>query len=472
MRPTGNRALQISKNEWLLLALFVLIALAAATVAYVAGAGLERGQEAALVPSATPGLPATAPPAGNTPVPTSVPQVQASPSPTATLQVTPTATACVPPAGWVLYTVQPDETLFSIAARYGLAAADLQAANCLLSGDVILAGEELYVPYPITPTSTPCAPPAGWVPYVVQADETMFRIALRYGMTAEALQAANCLSAPAIQAGQTLYVPYLIPAPPVVTPEGSGEEEATEEEQPSLPSLKGEIFFDPGGEIPPARCASPIDGAGRHITASERVQDLYQLCIYGFTMGETVTVTLDAPGDGFVGSRQFVVSNEEDSTTVIRINLWMPVGLPLGEWQVNARSAGAEAEGTLPVAGFAARAMSVLPVGAIDPFENRNCDAYAAGQSVVVRGTGFPAGTWIPLAIYRETGQFGPVGELVQAYVRGQMVKSDALGDLEEAFFAVADTDPAGRYWVLPVFDLEADRYGSAAADVECYRVQ
>jgi LysM repeat protein len=131
----------------------------------------------------------------------------------------PTPTPCVPPAGWYAYTVQAGETLYGIAARYGLAAGDLQRANCLPS-DLIQAGQRLYVPYYIEPSPTSCLPRTDWTRYTVQPGENLYLIALRCATTAEELQRANCLDSDVIQAGQLLYVPCLVPTSTSPVPPG------------------------------------------------------------------------------------------------------------------------------------------------------------------------------------------------------------------------------------------------------------
>lgn len=134
------------------------------------------------------------------------------------LELAITTEACAPPEGWAVIAVEEGETLSGIAARYELEAQALQRANCLPSADEIRAGQRLYVPFRL-PTPTPCAPPGGWVPYVVQAGDTLFDVALRYQLSVEYFKTENCLSTDDIRAGQRLHVPYTLPtATPLPTP--------------------------------------------------------------------------------------------------------------------------------------------------------------------------------------------------------------------------------------------------------------
>lgn len=59
---------------------------------------------------------------------------------------------CVPRADWVYtYTVQAGDTLFSIAQRFGLTLAQLQTGNCIVNANLIAVGQVLRVPFPPPP---------------------------------------------------------------------------------------------------------------------------------------------------------------------------------------------------------------------------------------------------------------------------------------------------------------------------------
>jgi LysM repeat protein len=72
------------------------------------------------------------------------PTQQAAPTQEATATSQP-VTCGSPPAGWVLYTVQPGDTLYHIGLAHGVTVAQLQSANCLAS-TTIRSGQTLYVP--------------------------------------------------------------------------------------------------------------------------------------------------------------------------------------------------------------------------------------------------------------------------------------------------------------------------------------
>jgi LysM repeat protein len=110
------------------------------------------------------------------------------------------------------------DTLYTIAERYKTTAEILDASNCL-NNTIPAAGSLLYVPPVPTVTVIPCGPPGGWVKaHSVQPGDTLFRIALSYGITYPQLQRANCMgSSTTIYAGQLLWVPNVPTRTPGVT---------------------------------------------------------------------------------------------------------------------------------------------------------------------------------------------------------------------------------------------------------------
>ncbi len=71
---------------------------------------------------------------------------------------------------------------------------------------------------PAVPTALPCRVQAGWVPYLVEIGDTLSAIGRRYGVSASALQLGNCLTSPALQAGDTILVPPRAVAPATAGP--------------------------------------------------------------------------------------------------------------------------------------------------------------------------------------------------------------------------------------------------------------
>ncbi len=118
-----------------------------------------------------------------------------------------------------IHVVQPGENLFRIALRYGVTIDAIARANGLTNTRHIYVGQRLI----ISSSGSPSSPPAssGGV-HIVQRGENLFRIALRYGTTYQALAAANgIVNTGRIYVGQRLVIPGSSSAPPS-TPSASG----------------------------------------------------------------------------------------------------------------------------------------------------------------------------------------------------------------------------------------------------------
>ena len=116
--------------------------------------------------------------------------------------------ALVAPAfaqGSIVHVVQRGENLFRIALRYGVTVDALAAANGLSNASRIYAGQRLTIPTGGGATS-PTTSSSGV--HIVRRGENLFRIALRYGTTTQALAAANgIVNVSRVYAGQRLVIP-------------------------------------------------------------------------------------------------------------------------------------------------------------------------------------------------------------------------------------------------------------------------
>ena len=115
-----------------------------------------------------------------------------------------TSLSSAPPAPLVV-TVQPGDSLWSIAAATGTTAAALRAANGL-TGDTINPGVALTVPGRYADPSS--ADRGGTTPPTISVarGDTLWDIAKRYDTTVATLMAANELSNQNLQAGQVLRI--------------------------------------------------------------------------------------------------------------------------------------------------------------------------------------------------------------------------------------------------------------------------
>ncbi|MFN3332899.1 MAG: LysM peptidoglycan-binding domain-containing protein [Caldilinea sp.] len=104
----------------------------------------------------------------------------------------------------VTHVVQPGETLGSIAALYGVNAADISAVNGITNPNLLRAGQQLVIP---GVTQRQMLEARSTV-HVVQSGESLSGIAQQYGVTMQAIMAANELSDPnTIMVGQRLLIP-------------------------------------------------------------------------------------------------------------------------------------------------------------------------------------------------------------------------------------------------------------------------
>ena len=100
-----------------------------------------------------------------------------------------------------VHTAQAGETLSSIAAQYGVTSQAIMAANGIANPNLIYAGQQLTIP-------GGGSVGGNWSgSYTVRAGDTLTSIAMKFATTAQALVSANNLSSDMIYVGQTLSVP-------------------------------------------------------------------------------------------------------------------------------------------------------------------------------------------------------------------------------------------------------------------------
>jgi LysM repeat protein len=146
------------------------------------------------------GTPMASPTAVFTPTATSTSQPGV---PTHTPTSIPTTLSGTPGAP-IVHVVQRGENLFRIALRYNTTVEAIAAASGISNPQLIYVGQKLTIPQGGGTTS----PPGGGRTHVVQPGENLFRIALRYGTTAQAIAAANNLpNIHLIYVGQVLRIP-------------------------------------------------------------------------------------------------------------------------------------------------------------------------------------------------------------------------------------------------------------------------
>ncbi len=141
-----------------------------------------------------------------------------------TMLLAPTS-AALAQEGWITHVVAPGEDLFSIAARYGVGVPAMMLSN-KLSDLNLSVGQKLVIP-PAAPASASAATSPtvqeGATVHTVARGENLFRIGLRYGVSAQAIAWANGLNnVNRVYVGQRLVIPNRSGAPvPSAPPPGS-----------------------------------------------------------------------------------------------------------------------------------------------------------------------------------------------------------------------------------------------------------
>ena len=114
----------------------------------------------------------------------------------------------------IYHTVQYGETLYSIALWYGVTPEAIAAANGIFNYNYIFAGQQLLIPSSYTP------PPPTYTTYTVRRGDTLASIARFYNTTVAAIAQLNGIyNVNRIYTGMLLYIPssYYPPQPEVIT---------------------------------------------------------------------------------------------------------------------------------------------------------------------------------------------------------------------------------------------------------------
>jgi LysM repeat protein len=136
------------------------------------------------------------------PAPLSVTPSVAAPTPSSAAEPTPSPTlspTAQPAAGGgIYYIVQPGENLFRVGLKFGSTAQAIATASNIADPGQVQAGTMVLVPVP---------PPQGGYGYYVQPRDTVYSIARRFGMTVGELTSLNGIGPDYhIEVGQILVV--------------------------------------------------------------------------------------------------------------------------------------------------------------------------------------------------------------------------------------------------------------------------
>ncbi len=102
-----------------------------------------------------------------------------------------------PEPGTITYVVQPGDSLWIIAQRYGTTVDAIKRLNGL-SGDMLNIGQVLKIPAGQAP---------GYIEYTVRTGDTLWLLSRRYNTTVDAIKQLNGLSSDMLSIGQVLKIP-------------------------------------------------------------------------------------------------------------------------------------------------------------------------------------------------------------------------------------------------------------------------
>jgi len=100
---------------------------------------------------------------------------------------------------YIVYQIEPGDTLYSIAKRYNTKVDAIKSYNNLLS-DSLIVGSVIQIP---TSTSVDTT----YQNYTIQRGDTLYSIAIRYNTTVSAILSLNDLNSSNLQVGQTIKIP-------------------------------------------------------------------------------------------------------------------------------------------------------------------------------------------------------------------------------------------------------------------------
>jgi hypothetical protein len=268
--------------------------------------------------------------------------------------------------------------------------------------------------------------------------------------------------------------------PPTVEPSAPTSTPQPTETPEVVTGLEEELVFalgsgGPGepGQIclqPPADLVTPaIAGHGRLVGVTRggaiHTEDDGVVCLYGVPSDGELAVDLFVPSGELAGSAVFRVEGDNqgnrrtlqvypelagppfdvepaladlpivgsaqtlDGLEILSIAIWLPAGLPSGEWRMAARWKDGRVEAPFTVGGPAQPIVNPMPNAPIDPFQEFRAanHTYVRYEEFLIQGAGFQANNRFPVGLYHLQGE-SQSGEQRGLLVRGVMVETDGQG--------------------------------------------
>ncbi len=116
------------------------------------------------------------------------------------------------PSGSFPYTIKSGDTLYKLAITYNTTVEAIMAINPGINPNNLQIGQVICIPQ-TTPPPTQC--PSGSFPYTIKSGDTLYLLAIRYNTTVEAIMAINPgINPNNLQIGQVICIPQTTPPPP------------------------------------------------------------------------------------------------------------------------------------------------------------------------------------------------------------------------------------------------------------------
>ncbi|WFA08124.1 LysM peptidoglycan-binding domain-containing protein [Tissierella sp. Yu-01] len=124
------------------------------------------------------------------------------------------------PTGSFAYTIRSGDTLFKLAMTYRTTVEAIMALNPGINPNNLQIGQVICIPGSSTTPPTTC--PTGSFAYTIRSGDTLFLLAQRFNTTVEAIMRINPgINPNNLQIGQVICIPGSVTPPPTTCPSGS-----------------------------------------------------------------------------------------------------------------------------------------------------------------------------------------------------------------------------------------------------------
>ena len=226
-----------------------------------------------------------------------------------------------------------------------------------------------------------------------------------------------------------------------------------------------DLFPEPGSELPIIVPEGRSDYMG--------MLETHTFCIFGFPLDEEISMTVQGPDGTLMGEGILDVNSAEiengvrrwdetigewvwigeaqvvDGIPTARLYIWVPLGLPYGEWNLSFETPRSSFGGRFNNSPPEGIAVSILPEGGFDMFPAFGCEQLGPDETIYIYGHGFEPQSAVPLGVYVDADW----GDSV-------LVDSLSVPTGEDGEFAawvrIKESYPEGYYHIIPneaIFD-------------------